>query len=442
MSKVNFIKNIEFSDSNYIELVINSDSFIDDYQFSIVNGSGNNLINCIKDKYKANCILYYVESYIPLKNFILKNVFSIDEFKKIVEQIVDLILWIKKHKLVTSNLVIDIKYLFIDAYSHDIKFIYAPVSSNDYSNSTIENLKILLRQLVNSSQIRGGEELVGFILSKTNNDDFDINNFKNKISSFNKNNDRNSKKPSKFKGFVISFCSILFLCICVPLIGNYFKIKLIIQYIGYNALIGFSILFFTAELISFIIVCLTGNKKKSSEDEVYTNLKSDMSYENQQVKEDIDIVRRAEDAHKRVNKREYSPVIKEEFDLDSRKLKKENDHSILDEENGTSVLFNDSSNNAYIIKPDSEGADKIYIDKAEFNIGRDKVNSDFVIEKPTVSGKHAAILSDNGEYYIIDNNSSNGTYLNNVKLQPNKRYKLNSKDNIIFADQSYCFFCN
>ncbi|WP_234121608.1 FHA domain-containing protein [Clostridium hydrogenum] len=441
MSKVNFIKDIEFSNSNYIELVISPDSFVDDYQFSVVNSSGNNLINCIKDKYKANCLLYYVESYIPLKNFILKNVFSIDEFKKIVEQIVDLILWIKEHKLITSNLIIDIKYLFIDVYSHDIKFMYVPVSSNDYINSSMENLGILLRQLVNSSQIKGGEELVGFILSKVNDDNFDINNFKNKISSFNKNDDENSSRFGKFKGFIISFFIIIFLCICIPLIGNAFKIKLISKYIDYNALIVFSILFFAAELISFIIVCFTGNKK-SKEEEVYTNLKSNMNYEKQRSKEDIYIARKSEDNNKITNSREYSPVIEDEFDLNSRKLNKESVHSDLDKENGTSVLFSDNSNKPYIIKLNSEGTGKIYIDKAAFNIGRDKVNSDFVIEKPTVSGKHASIVSDNGEYYIIDNNSSNGTYLNHIKLEPNKRYRLNNKDGIIFADESYYFYLN
>lgn len=436
---VNFIKSIEFSDSNYIELVVNSDSFVDDYQFSIVNGSGNNLINCIKDKYKANCILYYVESYIPLKSFILKNIFSVDEFKKIVGQIIDLILWIKEHKLITSNLVIDIKYMFIDAYSHNVKFIYAPVISNDYTNSTVENLKILLRQLVNGSQIKGGEELVGFILSKVNDDDFDINSFKNKISSFGIKKD---KKTSKFKGFIISFFSVLFLCICAPLIGNTLKFKLISKYIDYNALIAFSILFFTAELISFIIICLTGNKKKGNEDEVYSSLKNDMNYEKQQIKEEIYIARNSKDDKKAVNSREYSPLIEDEFDLNSRKLNKESIKNALDKENGTSVLFSGNSNNPYIIKLNSEAASKIYIDKQEFNIGRDNRKSDFVIEKPTVSSKHASIVSESGEYYIIDNNSSNGTYLNHIKLEVNKKYKLNNKDNIIFADENYCFYLN
>lgn len=436
---VNFIKSIEFNDSNYIELVINSDSYVDDYQFSIVNGGGNNLINCIKDKYKANCILYYVESYIPLKSFILKNIFSIDEFKKVVGQIIDSILWIKEHKLITSNLVIDIKYMFIDAYSHDIKFIYAPVSSNDYTNSTVENLRILLRQLVNSSQIRGGEELVGFILSKVNDDDFDINSFKNKIHSFGVKKD---KKTSKFKGFIISFFSILFFCICIPLIGNVFKIKLIRQYIGYNDLIAFSILFCASELISLIIICITGNKNKDNENEVYSNLKSDMNYEKQQIKEDAYIARNSKDNKNIVDIREYSPLIEHEFDLNSRKLNKGSVHNALDKENGTSVLFSDNSSKPYIIKLNSEAANKIYIDKAEFNIGRDKRNSDFVIEKLTVSSKHASIVSGNGEYYIMDNASSNGTYLNHIKLEANKKYKLNNKDNIIFADESYCFYLN
>lgn len=52
-----------------------------------------------------------------------------------------------------------------------------------------------------------------------------------------------------------------------------------------------------------------------------------------------------------------------------------------------------------------------YLDKDETAIGRSEEN-DLVIDKPSVSRKHAHISNMNGRYLIKDLNSSAGTYVN------------------------------
>ena len=47
-----------------------------------------------------------------------------------------------------------------------------------------------------------------------------------------------------------------------------------------------------------------------------------------------------------------------------------------------------------------------------------------------VSRLHAEIQKEKNTYYIVDVGSSNGTYLNNIKLEPKKRYPLNLGDKI------------
>ena len=59
---------------------------------------------------------------------------------------------------------------------------------------------------------------------------------------------------------------------------------------------------------------------------------------------------------------------------------------------------------------------QILIDHFPFTIGRKRSN-DLVIPITTVSGFHATILERNGKYYIQDNHSGNGTYLNNKDVQ-------------------------
>jgi pSer/pThr/pTyr-binding forkhead associated (FHA) protein len=130
----------------------------------------------------------------------------------------------------------------------------------------------------------------------------------------------------------------------------------------------------------------------------------------------------------------------EQFDLESRRVRKEDLKKIINKgtEVGTQILLDDAiERQAYIIKNGLN--DRVNIDKSNFIIGRDKSISHFVIMKSSISKQHATISNIENKYYITDNGSSNGTYLNCIRLQPNKRYELNDKDNIIFADENYQF---
>ncbi|MDE6519123.1 MAG: FHA domain-containing protein [Ruminococcus sp.] len=80
---------------------------------------------------------------------------------------------------------------------------------------------------------------------------------------------------------------------------------------------------------------------------------------------------------------------------------------------------------------------KIEITKNPFRIGRGKDN-DFVLSDSMISSHHAQIIHDSGEYYIVDNNSSNGTYLNDID---NKilRARIVDGNSIFFAMNRYIF---
>jgi pSer/pThr/pTyr-binding forkhead associated (FHA) protein len=47
-----------------------------------------------------------------------------------------------------------------------------------------------------------------------------------------------------------------------------------------------------------------------------------------------------------------------------------------------------------------------------------------------VSRLHAEIQAEKNSYYIVDMGSSNGTYLNNIRINPKQRYPLNLGDKI------------
>ncbi|MCM1506004.1 MAG: type VII secretion protein EssC [Ruminococcus flavefaciens] len=67
---------------------------------------------------------------------------------------------------------------------------------------------------------------------------------------------------------------------------------------------------------------------------------------------------------------------------------------------------------------------------SKISIGRNTDN-DIVLGELSVSGTHAVISRRENKWYLLDDNSRNGTYLNNVRLEPDTEYPLEIGD-VIF----------
>ena len=80
----------------------------------------------------------------------------------------------------------------------------------------------------------------------------------------------------------------------------------------------------------------------------------------------------------------------------------------------------------------------IVLNHTPFTIGR-RVDKDLVIPDPRVSRDHALITSENGEFFVIDQGSKLGTYLNGERVQ---RKKLQRNDRLEFGvrDVAYIIF--
>lgn len=57
-----------------------------------------------------------------------------------------------------------------------------------------------------------------------------------------------------------------------------------------------------------------------------------------------------------------------------------------------------------------------------------------------MSRRHATFQFDNGKWYLVDNDSKNGTYINGIKLQSEKKYLLAAGDEIVFANYTKVVF--
>jgi uncharacterized ubiquitin-like protein YukD len=58
---------------------------------------------------------------------------------------------------------------------------------------------------------------------------------------------------------------------------------------------------------------------------------------------------------------------------------------------------------------------------------------------PSVSRRHAQVIHRQGEYFLTDLRSTNGTYLNGQRLEPDDRARLHHGDQVRFGDVSLTF---
>ena len=83
------------------------------------------------------------------------------------------------------------------------------------------------------------------------------------------------------------------------------------------------------------------------------------------------------------------------------------------------------------------------VNKPVFIIGKESIKVDLCIpDNRAVSRVHASIVCKNGIFYIIDQNSTNRTYVNGVNVPPHVEYRLKDGDEIKLANEFFDFKVN
>ena len=70
------------------------------------------------------------------------------------------------------------------------------------------------------------------------------------------------------------------------------------------------------------------------------------------------------------------------------------------------------------------------LSKDFYEIGREEKSEMIHINSKKASRQHAFINKKIGKFYLTDNNSTNGTFINNQKIHPNEPYRLANQDEI------------
>ncbi len=108
---------------------------------------------------------------------------------------------------------------------------------------------------------------------------------------------------------------------------------------------------------------------------------------------------------------------------------------------GTTVLnpsMQRKNRTAYLYRISTH--ENIEIKSSMFRIGREATFVNYCISNNSaISGSHAYITLKDDKYFLIDTNSTNKTYVNNMMLQSNVETEINSGDKIRFANEEFEF---
>jgi pSer/pThr/pTyr-binding forkhead associated (FHA) protein len=105
------------------------------------------------------------------------------------------------------------------------------------------------------------------------------------------------------------------------------------------------------------------------------------------------------------------------------------------------AVMNKIDNPAHLVLRSDSGEvlNEYVLDKAEMSIGR-APNSDVLLSKDKLtSRRHATVLYENGQYFIRDERSANGTFVNSQQLEQMVSHQLNDGDQIGIGEHELLF---
>ncbi len=101
-------------------------------------------------------------------------------------------------------------------------------------------------------------------------------------------------------------------------------------------------------------------------------------------------------------------------------------------------MLNYVPNTPYLIRVKNN--ERIHINKPAFRIGKEKSYVDYFIgDNTAISRSHANIIERNGEYYIMDTNSTNHTFVDNQMVPSNQEQHIKSGSKIKLANEEFIF---
>lgn len=117
--------------------------------------------------------------------------------------------------------------------------------------------------------------------------------------------------------------------------------------------------------------------------------------------------------------------------------------TVLNQGAGETMVLNESmqsmDHQPHLLR--KKNSQHITVGQGVFRIGKDLGHVDYCIEdNAAISRCHATIMMKNNGYVIIDNNSTNHTYVDGIILAPNEEKELHDGSNITLGNEEFTFY--
>lgn len=131
-------------------------------------------------------------------------------------------------------------------------------------------------------------------------------------------------------------------------------------------------------------------------------------------------------------------IQEEEPSYNIREIHRKKSENRVGEENPTTLLTGAMiGNGVYCLKSDNINDDNILLTEFPFFIGKSGENTNHRIDDSTVSRFHVRMDKEDDELWLTDLNSTNGTFLNGIRMIPYDRVKVGSGDSIVISRKRY-----
>lgn len=409
MSRIAIVKKKK---EKYVHIKLNGSEMFNTREIELLNSHQiSSLINPEAGKKGKTELFYKVSDYIALKEY-LKSVTSKERFLNIIISILETLKDTQKVMLYNKNFILDTEYIFVEPQSKMLLYIYLPVVNYDCE----QDIKRFFMSIVYDTVFNQFEDCtyvsqyIAYFNQHTNFSVFDFEMFVRELNgedmhSGDKKVELKLTHPSKFLGGNVKLC---------PRCGKeYTSVDNFCDVCGVRLVYKDSDTSFSKNNPNFMYAKPIEEKIEQVQNGTQQMTLSDR----------IGIINQNGNSGSKPYMPQYSKGTTVLGTIDY----------------GTTVLsFEQLNRIAYPSLLRTKDGKKITVNKCTFVIGKSEAGSDYVIsDNSAISRKHATISIANGKYYIVDNSSTNGTYIDDVRIEAEKSYEILPGQKIRFADDEF-----
>ncbi len=412
MSRIAIVKKKK---EKYVHIRLSGNEMINTREIELLNSHQiNSLIDPETGKKNKSELFYKVSNYISLKEY-LKSVTSKDRFLNIIISILETLKDTQKVMLYNKNFILDTEYIFVEPQSKMLLYIYLPVVNYDFE----QDIKRFFMNIVYDTVFNQFEDCtyvsqyIAYFNQHTNFSVFDFEMFVRELNgedmrSGDKKVELKLPHPSKFLDSNVKLC---------PRCGK--------EYTNVD---------------NFCDVCGIRLVYKDS-DTSFSSFSSgspNFMYATP-IEEEIEQV---QNGTQQMTLSDRIGSINQNSNIGGKPYVPQYSKgtTVLGAiDYGTTVLsFEQLNRIAYPSLLRTKDGKKITVNKCTFVIGKSEANCDYVIsDNNAISRKHATISIANGKYYVVDNSSTNGTYIDDIRIDADKSYEILPGQKIRFADDEF-----